>query len=357
MGAMMVKSKMRFGGSRGGFGAFSPPGDDVIVRPKKPNSPGNFPKGKRSGDSGVNRPKNAALPHQASSFQPSTTTTTTKVFGMMKNLSGLPLDDDILDRVLMFSPTFEDLYATILSSKSFHAVYNAYPHSIIRNVAYNVAGPALPQAVRLVRYELAHSDDSDHDDDGSDTESESSDATPRDPGEETTDISPLTTPEIYALRKVAAVAKGLEDLFSMRYCVRYSYVNTRSNGDALPFIGTRIEHRRPACSRHPSPGVSVALCIESCCIPADFLGMSFLIQIVIGLSTKTRRTTMPISQGYRKKGKQERYFSKIMSPRSSLKYTALSSSLVTQLNGSRESTVAVTQVCLSTLSRFASIVT
>lgn len=144
----------------------------------------------------------------------------------MRNLSGLPLDDDILDRILMFSPTFEALYAAILTCKAFHAVYNAYPQSIIRNVAYNVAGPAAPQAVRVVRYEMAHPYNPDDWEPDSDPDSSGA-------GEETTEISPLTTDEIYSLKQVASVAKRLEDIFSFRYTILNFTNSTPSNGTQL----------------------------------------------------------------------------------------------------------------------------
>ncbi|KAJ7800929.1 hypothetical protein B0H14DRAFT_3885345 [Mycena olivaceomarginata] len=63
-----------------------------------------------------------------------------------------PLDDDILDRIMSFCPTFGTLQATILVSKAFHRVFQAHPKSITRSVAYNIVGPALPQALRVVRY-------------------------------------------------------------------------------------------------------------------------------------------------------------------------------------------------------------
>ncbi|KAJ7113176.1 hypothetical protein C8R44DRAFT_235983 [Mycena epipterygia] len=70
----------------------------------------------------------------------------------MRALSALPLDDDIVDRIMTFSPTFSSLKATILVSKAFYRVYQTHPKSITRAVAYNVVGPALPQALRFLRF-------------------------------------------------------------------------------------------------------------------------------------------------------------------------------------------------------------
>ncbi|KAJ7914354.1 hypothetical protein B0H13DRAFT_2002868 [Mycena leptocephala] len=70
----------------------------------------------------------------------------------MDSYNGLPLDDDIVDRIMTFCPTSGTLQSTILVCKAFHRVFQAHPKSITRGVAYNVVGPALLQALRVVRY-------------------------------------------------------------------------------------------------------------------------------------------------------------------------------------------------------------
>ncbi|KAJ7751910.1 hypothetical protein DFH07DRAFT_825852 [Mycena maculata] len=70
----------------------------------------------------------------------------------MRAYSSLPLDDDIVDRIMTFCPTFGTLQATILVSKAFYRVFQIHPKSITRAVAYNIVGPALPQALRMIRY-------------------------------------------------------------------------------------------------------------------------------------------------------------------------------------------------------------
>lgn len=80
------------------------------------------------------------------------------------------LDGDIVYRILTFCPTFATLQSAILVSKAFHSVFQSHPKvshlkllscpysneefrkSITRAVAYNVIGPALPQALRVARY-------------------------------------------------------------------------------------------------------------------------------------------------------------------------------------------------------------
>ncbi|KAF8209525.1 hypothetical protein K438DRAFT_1811206 [Mycena galopus ATCC 62051] len=65
---------------------------------------------------------------------------------------GLPVDDDIVDRIMTFCPTFSTLRSTILVSKAFYRVFQTRPNSITRAVAYNIVGPALPQALRVLKY-------------------------------------------------------------------------------------------------------------------------------------------------------------------------------------------------------------
>ncbi|KAK6981647.1 hypothetical protein R3P38DRAFT_3113885 [Favolaschia claudopus] len=70
----------------------------------------------------------------------------------MRALSALPLDDDVLDRIFTFCPTFPTLQSLIPVFKAFYTVYQTHPRSITRAVAYNIVGPALPQALRAIRY-------------------------------------------------------------------------------------------------------------------------------------------------------------------------------------------------------------
>lgn len=119
----------------------------------------------------------------------------------MRRLSGLPLDDDILDRILLCSTSFDSLWSTILVSKAFHSVYSAHPTSIVRAVAYNMAGPALPQLLTFIR---------------------ASGRLPIDltanhiPAELTpADVGPITDDEVKEISRQASVAKELEDIFSI----------------------------------------------------------------------------------------------------------------------------------------------
>ncbi|KAF8128486.1 hypothetical protein K438DRAFT_2032714 [Mycena galopus ATCC 62051] len=70
----------------------------------------------------------------------------------MRAFSALPLDDDIMDHIMAFCPTFGTLHAMLLVSKAFYRVYQTHSKSLTLAVAYNVVGPALPQALRVIRY-------------------------------------------------------------------------------------------------------------------------------------------------------------------------------------------------------------
>ncbi|KAJ7857831.1 hypothetical protein B0H14DRAFT_2750474 [Mycena olivaceomarginata] len=67
-------------------------------------------------------------------------------------LSAFPLDDDIVAHIMTFCSTFGSLHSATLVCHTFHRVFSAHPKSITYAVAYNIVGPALPQALRLLRY-------------------------------------------------------------------------------------------------------------------------------------------------------------------------------------------------------------
>lgn len=120
----------------------------------------------------------------------------------MRGLNSLPLDDDIVDRILTFLPDFSTLGATILASKHIYNVFKIHPNSIIRAVAYNITGPALPQAIRLLRY--------------TPPPESNAPAPVHKTWLETDPVSPITNLEAQSLVKNATVVAALENLFSSR---------------------------------------------------------------------------------------------------------------------------------------------
>ncbi|KAJ8081550.1 hypothetical protein PM082_007395 [Marasmius tenuissimus] len=117
----------------------------------------------------------------------------------MKGISRLPLEYDIVHGILVSSPDFVTLGNMILIAKVFHDVFRLYPTSTLGAVAYNVVGPALPQALRVIRYEDPDLDEPETDWTGAD---------------EYTPIEPEKIPELV---EIATTAKSLEDLFSLRH--------------------------------------------------------------------------------------------------------------------------------------------
>lgn len=122
----------------------------------------------------------------------------------MQALPGLPLPNDIVDRILSFCPDVPTLSSAILTSKSFYHIFQARPQSILRAVAYNEVGPALPQALRFIRTKLAKED----------AEEDESDAEPWTIPDETNNILLISAAELRSLSSCVSITQALEDLFS-----------------------------------------------------------------------------------------------------------------------------------------------
>ncbi|KAF8188463.1 hypothetical protein K438DRAFT_2019265 [Mycena galopus ATCC 62051] len=122
------------------------------------------------------------------------------------NLNALPLEDDILDRIMTFFPTFDTLRAAMLVSKAFYRVFQAHPKSITWAVSYNVVGPALPQALRVIRYPYYGHDLYDPDIDPTVMAT----AVPED-----RNPSAVTKAEQEKLKENAGVVAMLEDIYSL----------------------------------------------------------------------------------------------------------------------------------------------
>ncbi|KAF9029902.1 hypothetical protein BDZ89DRAFT_1064999 [Hymenopellis radicata] len=131
------------------------------------------------------------------------------------------LSDDVLEHILQCLTDFRTLRAAVLVSKRFYETYSEHPRTITRRVAWNVAGPALPQAIRLVRHPVVADDDDDSDDDDDEERSVPFDFHV-DASVETTDGPPLTVQEQEQLSVFAECASKLEDIFSFRYKDRSS---------------------------------------------------------------------------------------------------------------------------------------
>ncbi|KAJ4482373.1 hypothetical protein J3R30DRAFT_3458685 [Lentinula aciculospora] len=180
--------------------------------------------------------------------------------------NGLPVSDDIIDRILLFLPTFSSLKATILTCKSFYQVYQTHPKSIVRAVAYNITGPALPQALECIRHrDIVKSphrfksrphwgeSEEESDDEGSNEDrqrrfEETSkprsskvwnepilDSEEANAGSRDLSLAPITAAETYTIIKNAKVVAFLEVLFSFRYIDRSASISQLSPSESLDF--------------------------------------------------------------------------------------------------------------------------
>jgi hypothetical protein len=153
----------------------------------------------------------------------------------IRTINALPLDDDTVDRVLTFLSSFIDLRSAILSSQAFYTVFNARPSSIVEAVAYNEVGPALPQALMVLRYKT------------------------KDPWPEGASLSPISCREAQFLSKNTAVVKALEDLFSSRHV---QTLETNSLTVIYALLDTRSVPARRASSTSWSLGAFIGQCIH-----------------------------------------------------------------------------------------------
>lgn len=110
---------------------------------------------------------------------------------------------DLVACVLTSLPDFDCLASAILTSKIVYNVFQQHPLSIVCAVAYNLVGPALPQALRFVRCKNARLY-----------------SRPVDEllGDDDIQKNPtLSSQDIRSLVAVSNVVQALENLFSLRY--------------------------------------------------------------------------------------------------------------------------------------------
>ncbi|KAJ7433091.1 hypothetical protein B0H11DRAFT_2122995, partial [Mycena galericulata] len=120
----------------------------------------------------------------------------------------LILPNDILDRILQWTPNFPTLSAAVRVCKAWHAVFQTHPKSIVLAVTENSIGPALPDALRVLR----HSKPQEH-----------------------TDTDELTRAEYKRLWENAAVVKQLEVVFSLRHRDRLSRMSVLTWAESWRF--------------------------------------------------------------------------------------------------------------------------
>ncbi|KAF5343246.1 hypothetical protein D9758_013412 [Tetrapyrgos nigripes] len=166
----------------------------------------------------------------------------------LPNMNSLPLDDDVLDRILTFSPSFETLSSVILTSKVFYNVFSQRSKSIVRAVAHNVVGPALPQALRVIRYQLP----------GTDDQYKVYDDLPGPESDEALEV-PITPAEAHGLAENASVVAFLENLYSLRHKdIRFrtsQLTSTESHRFCRAVYRIALYHRVFSKARYSSPSL------------------------------------------------------------------------------------------------------
>ncbi|KAJ6458328.1 hypothetical protein C8R47DRAFT_1328257 [Mycena vitilis] len=166
-------------------------------------------------------------------------------------IRGVDIPNDVLASILASAPDFDTLHAAVRVCNTWHRVFETHPKSVLLAVARNVAGPALAQAMCVVRYpypektpnDWGNGDGEDGDemevDDPEATEDESDEegvkpkpkkaaGRPQEPVAqyESASIGQLTPKERMQLQENAATVRALENIFSLRYKDRTSTSST-----------------------------------------------------------------------------------------------------------------------------------
>lgn len=116
------------------------------------------------------------------------------------------ISSDVLDHILTSISDFPTLLSFILVTKGVHTVFESRPNSIIRTVAEHQVGPALPQALRVVRL-------------GDDANEQSVEKKELRNLHQEKDVltSGITRQEAWRLGQNSTVAYAFEALYSSRY--------------------------------------------------------------------------------------------------------------------------------------------
>ena len=137
-------------------------------------------------------------------------------------LANLPYD--VIDRLLVVLPDFDTLAAAIKTCKHIYDTFCHHPKSTMRAVALNITGPALPDAIDLIRWQTSMVHDRDSE----------------------TVLTQMTYEESNLLLENAATVDYLSRLYSIAYVIHvctsvlglqiddvYSYKDARSSTDQL----------------------------------------------------------------------------------------------------------------------------
>ncbi|KAJ7243819.1 hypothetical protein B0H12DRAFT_1236303 [Mycena haematopus] len=131
----------------------------------------------------------------------------------MSGPSGLvPLDDDIVDRIMTFCSAFHALRSIVLVSKAFYRVFQTYPKATRRHIALQFLNSNSNPALRVIRYPYHECDEpyNQYDDTPDGNWSAMAVACPE-------ESYPIITPlDEYTLLENSRVVAALEDIYSLR---------------------------------------------------------------------------------------------------------------------------------------------
>ncbi|KAJ7605428.1 hypothetical protein DFH06DRAFT_1487210 [Mycena polygramma] len=176
-------------------------------------------------------------------------------------ICGVDIPSDVLGTILASAPDFDTLHAAVRVCSTWQRVFETHPTSVVLAVARNVAGPALPQAMCVLRYPYPEKTPNDWGDDeggdghGDSMEVDDPEATEDDSEDEgmkpnpkankskgaavavyeSEEIGQLTPKERMQLQENAATVRALEDIFSLRYKDRTSKSSALSTRESHRF--------------------------------------------------------------------------------------------------------------------------
>ncbi|KIY63486.1 hypothetical protein CYLTODRAFT_426059 [Cylindrobasidium torrendii FP15055 ss-10] len=145
------------------------------------------------------------------------------------------LPDDVLQDILEQCPDYATLSTATLLCKRLHDIAEQHPKSIAKAVATNLIGPALPQAMRVVRYRQMMSSASDTEEDGDEEECEIPATVDMDAVQETIEEGLLSIEEKQTITRLSDTLKTLEDAFSWKHRDRKSHTSVLSNLESFRF--------------------------------------------------------------------------------------------------------------------------
>ncbi|KAK7059960.1 hypothetical protein R3P38DRAFT_2838738 [Favolaschia claudopus] len=135
----------------------------------------------------------------------------------------LPLNHDILGCIMASSPDFDTLHSSLLICKIFYSAFRTRPKGITWEVAHNVVGSTLPQALRVLKYPYG------------DNTPESEPLAMAAASPESSIPDSITAQEKHALTENSELIQALEDIYSFTNKDRTSKTSVLTHLETLRF--------------------------------------------------------------------------------------------------------------------------